>query len=133
MKKRRFEFKTLSEINVTNLVDVTMVLLIVFMITAPMLKSQIEVNLPKSKASTPELEEGVIISIKKDGNVEIQKRTISMDNFDKVFPTYYIKGSGKPVFLEGDTEVQYGIIINVIDKLKQLGVNDIGLITEAQR
>lgn len=130
--KKRFNFSTISEINVTNLVDVTMVLLIVFMITAPMLKSQIEVNLPKSKAATPELQEGVILTIKKEGTIEIQKRSISLENFERVFPRYYIKGSGKPVYLEADKEVQYGIIVTIISKLKGLGVNNIGLITEPQ-
>jgi biopolymer transport protein ExbD len=131
--KKRFNFKTLSEINVTNLVDVTMVLLIVFMITAPMLKSQIEVNLPKSRASTPELREGVILTIKKDGDIEIQKRKIKIENFDRVFPRYYIKGSGKPVYLEADKEVTYGNLINVIDRLKQLGIENISLVTEAEK
>jgi len=131
--KKRFNFTTLSEINVTNLVDVTMVLLIVFMITAPMLKSQVEVNLPKSKASTPELKEGVIVTIKKDGKIEIQNHSISLDNFEKIFPRYYIKGSKKPVFLEADAEVTYGVLIDVIDKLKQLGIENIGLVTESER
>ena len=124
--------RALSEINVTSLVDVMTVLLIIFMITTPMIQSGVQVELPKARATAPDLDEGLVITITQDGSVYLEERHLSLRQFDAVFQAVYTKEDERPVFMRGDEQVSYKAVITVIDKLKGHGVTRIGLATGLQ-
>lgn len=124
--------RALSEINVTSLVDVMTVLLIIFMITTPMIQSGVQVELPKARATAPDLDEGLVITITQDGSVYLEERHLSLSQFDAVFRAVYTNEDERPVFIRGDEQVSYKAVITVIDKLKGHGVTRIGLATGLQ-
>jgi biopolymer transport protein ExbD len=123
----------MAEINVTNLVDVVLVLLIIFMITAPMLHSGIEVNLPKTKATTRELGEGIVVTINQDGNIFLDDRPVTLKRFDSRLTTLRRQKGSETVYLKADREVQYGIVVDVVGRIKNLGITDLGLVSEPAR
>ncbi len=121
--------RALSEINVTALVDVMTVLLIIFMITTPMIQSGVQVDLPRASAAAPDLAEGLVITITSEGSLYLEDRLLSISQFDGVFREIFGDRQDKPVFIRGDQQVPYGTVIAVLDKLKEHGVNQIGLAT----
>ena len=133
MKKRSREFVTLAEINVTNLVDVTLVLLIIFMITAPIMRAGMEVNLPETKATHEiNLEKGLTITLTKDGVVMIENRPVALTEFRKEIEPLIASGNIKEVYIQGDNAVPYGIVVRVMGELKNLGIEDVGLVAEPE-
>jgi biopolymer transport protein TolR len=128
MKKRKFT--SLSEINVTNLVDVTMVLLIIFMITAPLLRSGMEVELPKSSSQDIQPREGILVTLGKDKRIYINEEPVKPADFSSRMLKIYSNQTGKQVLLQADKAVQYGEVISLMDQIKNLGINNVGLIVE---
>jgi TolR protein len=122
----------LADINVTPLVDVMLVLLIIFMIAAPMLHQGVEVALPRAEAQnlTLRVEDPLVVSVDRDGNVYLQETQVAAEDLvERV--TGQIKSRGdESVFLKGDREVPYGKIIEVLDILHQGGIVHVGMITE---
>ena len=128
MNKR--EYKALADINVTNLVDVVLVLLIIFMISAPLLQSGIEVDLPKTKtAALDEQTEGTILTIDKKGGIFINDVWSRMENFEKSLDKELKKTGRKSVYLRADSMVAYGVVVDVMGRLKNMGIENLGLIT----
>ena len=121
--------RALSEINVTALVDVMTVLLIIFMITTPMIQSGVQVDLPAASAAAPDLAEGLVVTITSEGSLYLEDRLLSISQFDGVFREIFEDQQDKPVFIRGDEQVPYGVVITVLDKLKEHGVTQIGLAT----
>jgi biopolymer transport protein ExbD len=121
--RRRQALPLAAEINITNLVDVAFVLLIIFMITAPILQGGIEVQLPEAPARPLENSEAVVVSVAKDGQVFIEKAPVTMQEFQTVMRTY-VGGSDKPrpVMIKGDTNVQYGKVTEVLGILKEMNL-----------
>jgi len=130
MRKRRRDYNAMAEINVTNLVDVVLVLLIIFMISAPLLQSGIEVDLPKTKtAALDDQAEGIILTIDKKGGVFINDVWSRFDKFESNLDKELRKQGNKSVYLRADSLVAYGVVIEVMGRLKGMGIEDIGLIT----
>ena len=129
MKTDRDEGRTvLSEINVTPLVDVMLVLLIIFMVTAPLLQQGIDVNLPMAKGKDLKPEERVNISIKKDGKIYINGNAVSLRKLkDKMRAISMMRPN---VYLRADTDVPYGFVVEVMGELKEAGIEKLGMITE---
>lgn len=127
---RRREYRALAEINVTNLVDVVLVLLIIFMISAPLLQSGIEVDLPKTKtAALDEQAEGVVLSIDRKGGLFINDVWTRPENFELNLDKELKKASRSSVFLRADSLVPYGVVVDVIGRMKTMGIEELGLIT----
>jgi biopolymer transport protein TolR len=126
---RRKLSSSLSEINVTPFVDVMLVLLVIFMVTAPMMKSGIEVDLPEAETSRQPAEEGLIITITKDKYIHLGERVINIYLLEGKLKEYFYGKEKKVVFLRADKEVPYGYVINVLDIIKKAGVEVVGLIT----
>src|SRR4030042_4759794 len=95
----------LSEINVTPFVDVMLVLLIIFMVTAPLLQQGIDVNLPQAKGKEIAPAERIVITVKKDGKIYMEKATITLETLKSSL----LKTGNKEVFLKADKDVPYGI------------------------
>jgi biopolymer transport protein ExbD/biopolymer transport protein TolR len=131
---------SLSEINVTPLVDVMLVLLVIFMITAPMLQTGIQVTLPKTKsaASTTLAANAVLITIDKEGNVYVgagatgSHSPINVNDLPKLLQDRLAPLPEKKVYLRGDGDTPYRIIAFVLSVCKQAGAN-VSLVTDVQR
>lgn len=129
MNKKR-EYRALAEINVTNLVDVVLVLLIIFMISAPLLQSGIEVDLPKTKtAALDEQAEGVVLTIDRKGGIFVNDVWTRLENFESGVDKELKKANRSSVFLRADSLVPYGVVVDVIGRLKAMGIEELGLIT----
>jgi len=121
----------LSEINVTPFVDVMLVLLIIFMVTAPMMTQGLDVDLPKTKTVTnlPQNSENLVLTIKKDGSLHLDKYDVTMDDLpDQV--QRLVTAQNKLLFLRADKEVPYGVVVQVMGVLKGAGVEKIGMVAE---
>ncbi len=122
----------MSEINVTPLVDVMLVLLIIFMITAPMLQEGVSVELPKAQGkdlSTNQSKEPIVISVSQAGEIYVNDSKVEPDALtEKVLAATKMPGSSD-VFLKADTKVPYGIVVGIIGGLQSAGIKNLGIIT----
>ncbi|MCK4224084.1 MAG: biopolymer transporter ExbD [candidate division Zixibacteria bacterium] len=132
MAKKRV-YDALHDINVTNLVDVVLVLLIIFMITAPMMQSGIDINLPLTKATPEDMGEGVVVTITKEQKIYIDERVSNLERFEGILTDVTRKKGSRSVYLRADKDIPYGLVIDVVGKIKSLGIQDVGLVTEPVR
>lgn len=129
-RRRRREYKAMADINIANLVDVVLVLLIIFMISAPLLQSGIEVNLPKTTAAPIKNEvQGVVITLDAKGGMYVNDKWTRLDQLETAVKDAMKAKATEAVYVRGDSTVVYGVAINVIGRLKQMGVEQIGLVT----
>jgi len=120
----------MSDINVTPFVDVMLVLLIIFMVTAPMMVQGIDVDLPKATSKALKgSEDRLIISINDDSKVFINEQVVSVEFLSQKLGAILENFDKKNVYLRADKKVSYGIVVNVISKIKKAGVDSLGMIT----
>src|SRR3989449_437699 len=121
----------MAEINVTPLVDVMLVLLIVFMITAPMLQQELDVNLPVA-AGIPQVttEAQVVLTVNKQGNIYLDQTTYTLDTLRPKLQTLYQTRRNKDIFLRADADVPYGKVVQVMDEVKKAGILKLGMLTQ---
>lgn len=125
------EKKFMSDINVTPLVDVMLVLLIIFMVTAPMMMQGVEVNLPQTAAkSIKTREDPLFLSINKKREIFLEDRQIKMKDLENKMKTIFKYRRNKEVLLRADREVPYGFVIQVIAEVKRAGIDKLGMVTE---
>jgi len=120
--------RPMAEINVTPLVDVVLVLLIIFMVTAPFLQGGLEIDLPKVATQGLDVHEGLIVSIRHDRTVAVGNTVVSGAGFEQALAR--ANASKRPVFLKADQTVPYGTIVDFIARLRRAGVVQLGLVTE---
>ncbi len=122
----------LADINVTPLVDVMLVLLIIFMITAPMLHQGIEVALPQAEAEAMALrvDDPLVLSVNRDGLVYVQDEPIHPSQLIERLTPLIKARDDDTVFLKGDRELPYGQIIEILDILNRGGIHQVGMVTE---
>jgi biopolymer transport protein TolR len=118
----------LSEINVTPLVDVMLVLLIIFMVTAPLLQQGVDVNLPKAKGKDLPTEERITLVIKRDGKIYMNDNPVSISDMRKRLQA--ISKLNPNVFLKADRDISYGLVVQVMGEVKEAGIEKLGMITE---
>lgn len=130
-KRNHFESKLLSEINVTPLVDVVLVLLIIFMVTAPMLQMGIDVNLPKVKSKSVDVtEEKLILTINSAKEIYINKNKTSLPDLGVKLESIFAKRIDREIFMRADRDVPYGYVVEVMSVVRKAGVDKLGMITE---
>lgn len=122
----------MSEINVTPMVDVMLVLLIIFMVAAPMMLQGIDVNLPKTD-SRPIVsdEERLVVSVKKDGSIYINEYKTPIETLASKLKNINKTRQDKSVFLKADQAVSYGVVATVMAAIKNAGIEKLGIVTEA--
>jgi biopolymer transport protein TolR len=121
----------ISEINITSLADVSITLLVIFMITAPMMTPGIDVNLPRTDASLPHDEEGITVSIKKTDEIYIDSEKVTAAELEiELKRALRDKPPGVIVYLRADEQVDYGYVIDIVGRIKKAGVTDLGLVAE---
>lgn len=121
---------TLSEINVTPLVDVMLVLLIMFMVTTPLMQQGIEVNLPKTAASGVQAKDDpFILVISKNKKISIGKVFISMSQLEPKLRLIFKTRKSKQLYLQADKTVDYGFVAEAMAEIRRAGIHNIGLVT----
>ena len=120
---------SLSEINITPFVDVMLVLLVIFMVTAPMIQSGISVNLPQAETESTPAEEGLTLTITKDKYIHIENSVINQFLLEQKLKEYFYGKKKKIVFIRADESLPYGFVMRILDISKKAGVEITGLIT----
>ena len=129
--REKKDFPMMSEINVTPLVDVILVLLIIFMVTAPMLQQGIDVDLPKAEMETiPDTEERLVVTVKKDREVFINQYKVKEEELPLRLHQLLQRRSNKDVFLRADESLPYGHVMKIMAHIRKAGVEKLGMITE---
>ena len=121
----------MSDINVTPLVDVMLVLLIIFMVTAPMMMQGVEVNLPKTTSRDIKTkDEPLMLTVNKKKEIFLEKHRIELDNLELKIKKIFENRRNKEVLLRADKDVSYGFVIEVIAGIKRAGIDKLGMVTE---
>jgi biopolymer transport protein TolR len=121
-----------AEISITSLVDVAFTLLVIFIITAPILQSNVEVNVPRAQAEPITTPEGVIVSVNREGKVFIGEAETPWDQFEAALPDVVRAQQARSVYLRADEGVPYGRVLQVLGAMKALDVATVGLVAEAE-
>ncbi|GAB4287114.1 MAG: protein TolR [Deferrisomatales bacterium] len=121
----------LAEINVTPLVDVMLVLLIIFMVTAPMIQQGVDVNLPRVVAAElPAQTDLMVISVDRSGQVFLGNSPVPLETLAEKLQAIYSRKGTKEAFLRADRDVPYGVVVRVMAEAKRAGIERLGMITE---
>ena len=120
----------LSEINVTPFVDVVLVLLIIFLITAPMMLRGIDVKVPKTETKNVGPEERLMLTVTKDRAIYLDDQLITLPRLERVLEGLRQRNPKAAVFLRADEGVAYGIVVKVMDAVKKAGIERLGMVTE---
>ena len=130
----RMRRRAMAEINVTPFVDVMLVLLIVFMVTAPLLTVGVPVDLPKTRApALGQDKEPLSVTIAKDGKIYLQKQVVGADALVAKLQAISQNGYDQRIFVRGDKTVDYGRVMEVMGMLSQAGFTHIGLVTDVAK
>lgn len=131
---RKVDSRPISEINITPLCDMLLVLLIIFMVTAPMLQTGIDVNLPRVKARSMDVgEEKLVLTINNKEEIFINKYKTSIDNLKSKLESVFASRIDREIFMRADQEVPYGFVVRVMSEVRKAGIDKLGMITEPIR
>ena len=128
---------TMSEINVTPMVDVMLVLLIIFMVTAPLMQQGVEVDLPQTRAQPIDRtdEDNLVLSIRKDRKIFISRKgslvEVALEDLEETLRHNEKIKQDKEIFLEADRALPYGFVVDIMAKLRSAGVEQLGMLTES--
>jgi len=133
-RRQNNEHKPLAEINVTPLVDVVLVLLIIFMVTAPMLQMGIDVNLPRVKAKSINVsEEKLVLTINGKQEIYINEFKTTLPDLSAKLESIFKARTDRELFMRADKEVPYGYVVQVMSEVRKAGIDKLGMITEPPR
>jgi biopolymer transport protein TolR len=121
---------SLAEINVTPLVDVVLVLLLIFMLTAPVLQSGVEVAIPKTRTVNQLTEERMVVTIDRDQNVFLQDKPVNVHQLPALLKSGLKPDAKRIIYLRADERVPFGAFASVMDAVKQAGITNISIVTQ---
>ena len=121
---------TISQINVTPLVDVMLVLLVIFMVTAPIIQQGVQVNLPQAKAGAiPGKEEQLVVAVTRNGRIYLNDNPMTLSELGQKLRAIRGLQADKEVYLRADQDVRYGAVMKVVAEIKQAGIQKLGMVT----
>jgi len=133
MARRRHRYDLNADVNVVSLIDVMLLLLVIFMITAPMMQGGVDITLPKTEAKPIESKEGLTISVNRAGEIYIgDAKYNSLSEFRIVFKTLPKNRTQSGVYLRADKNSNYGLVLQVLAVMYGAGVTNVGLISESE-
>ncbi len=121
---------SLSEINIIPLVDVVLVLLLIFMLTAPMMYRGIDVNLPKTSSRPTAVEERMVLTLTKDQVIYLNDRPLPLAALDAQLRDIFKNRTDKTLYLKADQTLAYGFVVEAMDRVRRAGVEKLGMVTE---
>ena len=121
---------TLAEINMIPFIDIVLVLLIIFMVTAPVIQSGIEVNVPKTVTVRELAEEKIIVSIKHDQTVYLQNNPVNVNELGPKIKDMLPDPTRQSIYLRADADIPFGTFATVMDRLKAVGIDNISIVTQ---
>jgi biopolymer transport protein TolR len=121
-----------AEINVVSLIDVMMLLMIIFMITAPMMQGGVDVALPRAEARPLDAKSPLVVSVTRNGTIFVDEVEVSLAEFRGMFKALAAKAGRGGVYLRADQRADYGRVVQVLAIIRGAGVNDVGLVTEPE-
>lgn len=130
---QRGEMNLNADVNVTSLVDVMLVLLIVFMITAPMMQGGVDVELPRAEARPLTPKEGMVVSVDRTGRISVDQTQVSLNDFRVTFKSMVATRKPSGVYLQADRRVPYGTVVQVLAIIRGAGVQNVGLVAEDEQ
>ncbi len=124
------EGTTIAQINVTPLVDVMLVLLVIFMVTAPIIQQGVQVNLPQAKSNAiPGTEAPLIVTVAKNGKIYLNDNAMTLAELGQKLRAIKKLQTDKQVYLRADQDVRYGAVMRTIAEIKQSGIEKLGMVT----
>ena len=129
-RRRREGLPLNAEINVVSLIDVMLLLLVIFMITAPMMQGGVDISLPKAEARPLESKSGLTVTIDRSGAVFVDDARLTFNQFSASFKALAQRRGSGGVYLRADDGVPYGTVVRVLAIMRASGVGDIGLVAE---
>jgi len=124
---------SLAEINIIPLVDVVLVLLLIFMLTAPMMYRGIDVNLPKAAAKPTAVEERMILTVTKDRTLFLNDKPVSLTTLETQLRDSFKGRTDRTLYLKADAGLAYGAVIETMDRVRRAGIERLGMVTEPTR
>lgn len=119
-----------AEINVVSLIDVMMLLMIIFMITAPLLTGGIDVKLPKANVRSSQVDNPIMLSITQDGVIVLDNERVARDELRGALTALAGRASGRTIYLKGDEGAAYGDVVQVLAMLREVGLPNVSLVAE---
>jgi biopolymer transport protein TolR len=127
------ESTTISQINVTPLVDVMLVLLVIFMVTAPIIQQGVQVNLPQARSGAiPGTEEHLVVTVAKNGKIYLNDNAMTLAELGAKLRAVNKLDANKQVYLRADQDVRYGAVMKTIAEIKQAGIERLGMVTRPE-
>jgi biopolymer transport protein TolR len=124
---------SLAEINIVPLVDVVLVLLLIFMLTAPMMYRGIDVNLPKAASRPTAVEERMVLTVTRDQTLYLNDRPVALSALDTTLRDVFGARTDKTLYLKADAGLAYGLVIETMDRVRRAGIEKLGMVTEPAR
>lgn len=121
-----------AEINVVNLIDVMLLLMVIFMITAPIMQGGVDVSLPKAEARPLDAKSGLVVSIDRSGTIFVDKDKLTYEEFRASFKALADRHEKGGVYLRADQGVPYGMVVRVLAVMRASGSTDVGLVAEPE-
>jgi biopolymer transport protein TolR len=122
-----------SEINVVSLIDVMMLLMVIFMITAPLMQGGVDVSLPRAEARPLEQRSGLVVTIRGDGGIYVDDVNLTFDQFRASFGALAGQRTAEGVYLRADQRVDYGQVVRVLAVMRAANVGEVGLVAEQEQ
>jgi len=130
--RRRERLPLNAEINVVSLIDVMMLMMVIFMITAPIMQGGVDVALPQAQAKALEPKSGLVVTIDRTGQIFVDETRLTYDEFRGSFKALAAKHGSNGVYLRADAGVPYGTVVRVLAIMRNTGVGDVGLVAEPE-
>jgi biopolymer transport protein ExbD/biopolymer transport protein TolR len=131
-RRRRHRFELNADVNVVSLIDVMLLLLVIFMITAPMMQGGVDITLPKAESKPMESKDAVAITVNRAGVISVDNAPMTLSEFRAAAKALTMNRSKNGVYLRADQGVNYGIVVQLLAILNNAGITNVGLVTEPE-
>jgi biopolymer transport protein TolR len=131
-RRRRHRFELNADVNVVSLIDVMLLLLVIFMITAPMMQGGVDLTLPKADAKPMESKDALSITVNRTGSIIVDNTTLTLSQFRTTVRSLAMNRSKNGVYLRADQGVNYGLVVQLLAILNKAGITNVGLVTEPE-
>jgi biopolymer transport protein ExbD/biopolymer transport protein TolR len=131
-RRRRHRYELNADVNVVSLIDVMLLLLVIFMITAPMMQGGVDLTLPKADAKPMESKDALSITVNRAGAIVVDNTTLTLSQFRTTVRSLAMNRSKNGVYLRADQGVNYGLIVQLLAILNKAGITNVGLVTEPE-